>query len=225
MKKTIYSTNLELSKVGTLVLLNEKKNNSSVQVFNLLVSGSTSTNEDENKAMIENFASICDFVHSLATCNQRVKNYFEVFKQYGIFMPNTIKEQYFTVLRNASNNAIFKCIEATIIENYSGSLEDLVGKTVVKCEFESVYECEVPLKETALACNKKTLEAWSKIKHLKGWRNAARGLVAQFNAVSIKNAIKNNEDVKPELEPENESSKDMNGTPTNQNKEPMKNVG
>lgn len=197
MKKYFGQSN-ELCNVGALVVINASKKH---EVCNLLPEYSKNA-----KGEIDNLQTLAEIMKvgfALVSNDNKLVNYFKAFNDFGVYCPKSARESYINCVRRNDNQAIMIC---TSISNKTYNEE---GKEGYYYTFEEAFVSSVPLKETALAMSKKTLEALSNIKHNKGWRNAALGLLSQFEVMDIKERIQNGEEVSPELESESEDSESI----------------
>ena len=177
----VISTNRELTNLGALVIVNDSAKN--CQVCNLIPAAIYNADSTINE--IATLTEVLHVCYNIASANSKLNAYFEAFKNYGIFVPNDARDNYFSCVRRNQGNAIMICTE--ISDPY---IDAETGNEVTDYTFEALIVSEVKLSHTAFGMNAKTLKAFGAIKHEKGWRIAARGLKAQFEVLSIKEGLK-----------------------------------
>lgn len=195
MKKYFGESN-EICNVNSLVVINASKKHDICVLLPESIKKESTGEVDE----VQTLAEILKVGYSLVTNDNKLVNYFKAFNDYGIYCPKSARESYISCIRRNDNQAIMLCT------NISGKTYDEDGRAGYWYTFEEVFVSSVALKETALSMSKKTLEALAKLKHNKGWRNAALGLMSQFDVVSLKARIKAGEDLKASLEDESEDN-------------------
>lgn len=204
MKKYFCASN-EVCNIGALVVISSAKKHDLVAL--LPEFSQNSKGEADN---LQTLADILKVGFELVSNDTKLVNYFKVFNDYGIYCPRSARESYISCVRRNDNQAIMIC---TAISEKSQNEEGAIGYWY---SFEEAFISSVPLKETALGMSKKTLDALSKIKHNKGWRNAALGLLSQLEVMTIKEHIMNGEDITPELEEVEQSINTEGDAATNQ---------
>jgi len=180
----ISSTNLELTAINSVCVYSVNAKNKVNHFANIIAN--VSYDSENNLHKVNTLSDIYKTCFQVATNSVKLASLFEQFAKYGVFMPNSVKYHLFGALRKAVNNSIMICTEISDI--YTDS-ED--GKEKRNYTFAPLFTSEIPLSESALSMKKKTIDAVEKLTKVSEWRNAARGILAQFSALSIRADIEN----------------------------------
>ena len=138
---------------------------------------------ENNLHKVNTLSEIYKVCYNTATNSASLSKLFAQFEKYGVYVPNSAKYHLFSALKKAVNNSIMICTDI------SGIYTDENGIEKVDYTFSPIFTAEIPLSETALMMKKKTLEAVSKLSKVSQWHNAARGILCQFDVLSIRKDI------------------------------------
>lgn len=191
----VSSSTKELVNLGAICVVSDSKK---CKVCALVPEISLNADGDADK--VATLANVLKVAFQLVSDDKKLVDYFTAFNKFGIYCPRSAREDYISCIRKNAGNGLLICT------NISDKHFDEDGKEVYDYTFAPLYVSQVPVKETALGMSKKTIEALRNIQHAKGWRNAARGLMAQFDVMTIKSLIKSGKNLVPELETEKEET-------------------
>lgn len=195
----ISSTNLELTAIGAVCVFSQTSNGK-INHFANIIPG-IKVDAENNLHKVETLATIYKTCFQVATNSAKLANLFETFAKYGVFVPNSAKYHLFGAMRKAVNNSIWICTEISAVYVDDKNIEK------IDYTFAPLFVSEIALSETALMMRKKTIDAVEKLTKVSQWNNAARGILCQFNVLSIRTDIENGKPiVLDKLEPETETA-------------------
>lgn len=196
---TISSTNAELTNVNAVCIFSKTSNGKVNHFANIMPNVCYDENQELHK--VNTLSEIYKICYLTATSSNKLINLFNQFAKYGVFVPNSAKYHLFGAMRNAVNNSIMLC--TGISEKYTNDK----GIETYDYTFAPLFTSEVSLNDTALSMKKKTLDAVCKLTKVSEWHNAAKGILCQFSALSIRKDIENGKAIiLDKLENENETA-------------------